>query len=187
LENDGASVSRLDLTENTEAAWKEALLPPSQQSNHLDVIVNVSIPDNGGAIGEVTPQQFREIIEASYIRNWLALKYGIQRLRASDGGVFISITSVDGKRGAPAAVGRCAASHGITLMTKSAALECADRKDNVRVNAILAGDILPGEHETLTAGHVSPDDLAFAVAHLASDASVYITGLIMPVENGTQL
>ena len=180
----GASVSTLDIAEASEAAWDEGLLNSSTRPETLDVIVNIGIPDSGGAVGETTLPEFRRIIEASYVRTWLALKYGIQTLRRSEGGSFINITSVDGELGAPAAAARCAASHGIVLMTKSAALECAAKKDNVRVNALLVGDIMPGDHDSYAPGHVSPEDVAAAVAHLASDAAIYITGLIMPVDNG---
>jgi len=180
----GANVSMLDIPEATEPAWDSGLLNSQQRPAKIDAIINVSIPDSGGAVGDVALPEFRRVIETSYIRTWLALKYGIQTLRSSGGGSFITITSVDGATGVPAAAARCAASHGITLMTKSAALECADKKDNVRVNALLVGDIIPGEHEAYASGHVSPEDVAEAAAHLVSDAAVYITGLIMPVDNG---
>ncbi len=180
----GAEVTVLDIPAATETAWDEGLLSSSRLPDTIDVIVNIAIPDNGGAMGEATLPEFRKIIETSYIRTWLALKYGILKLRKSDGGAFVNITSVDGTLGTPAAAARCAASHGIVLMTKSAALECAAKKDNVRVNALLVGDIIPGEHEAYAPGHVSPADVASAVNHLASDAAIYITGLIMPVDNG---
>lgn len=184
LTNAGASVVTLDITDATEKAWDDELLNSSSLPANIDVIVNMAIPDSGGAIGQVNLADFRRVIESTYIRNWLALKYGIQRLRATGGGSFVTITSVDGKYGVTDAAARCAASHGIVLMTKSAALECAAKKDNVRVNALLVGDIMPGQHDTYAPGHVSPDDVAAAVAHLASDAAIYITGLIMPVDNG---
>lgn len=180
----GASVTTLDIAEASEAAWDEGLLNSSRRPATIDVIVNIGIPDSGGAVGEITLPDFHRIIETSYIRTWLALKYGIQVLRATGGGSFINITAVDGKYGAPDAAARCAASNGIANMTRSAALECAAKKDNVRVNALMVGDIMPGQHDTYAPGHVSPQDVAAAVAHLASDAAVYITGLIMPVDNG---
>ena len=180
----GARVTALDIAEANEAAWDTGLLNSSRLPDTIDVIVNLAIPDSGGAIGDVQLPEFHGILEASYIRTWLALKYGILKLRKSDGGAFINITSVDGALGVPAAAARCAASHGIVLMTKSAALECAAKKDNVRVNALLVGDIIPGEHEIYAPGHVAPSDVAAAVNHLASDAAIYITGLIMPVDNG---
>ena len=50
-------------------------------------------------------------------------------------------------------------------MTKCAALTCA--ADGVRVNRVLAAEVV-----------------ASAVVFLASEASSYYTGLIMPVDNG---
>jgi len=187
LTSAGASVVTLDIAEASEKAWDEGLLNPSRFPGNIDVIINMCIPDSGGVIGQVNLSDFRRVLETSYIRTWLSLKYGIQMLRASGGGSFVNVTSVDGKYGVPGAAARCAASHGIVLMTKSAAVECAAKQDNVRVNALLVGDIVPGQHDMYAPGHVSPEDVAAAVTHLASDAAVYITGLIMPVDNGMVL
>jgi len=184
IEKAGADVAILDVPESSEVAWDRELLSPGRTQAGMDVIINMCIPDTGGAIGAVTLADFRNILKISYVRTWLALKYGIQALRASGGGSFINITSVAGRHGSAGAAARCAASHGIELMTRSAALECAGKQDNVRVNALLVGDVISGYHDTYAPGHVSPKDVASAVKHLASDAAAYITGLIMPVDNG---
>jgi len=184
LRNAGADAAILNVSEASEATWDRELLNSSSTQTGINVIINMCIPETGGAVGIVQLTDFRNILKNSYVRTWLALKYGIRALRASGGGCFINITSVAGRHGSSAAAARCAASHGIELMTKSAALECAAKQDNVRVNALLVGDIIIGDHEAYAPGHVSPKDVATAVTHLASDAALYITGLIMPVDNG---
>ena len=184
---DGAAVSILDITEATEPAWESGLLRSDQRPEKIDAIVNVAVPDAGGAMGDVSLQRFRSILESSYVRSWLAHKYGILAMRETGGGAFITVTSVDGLLGAPAAVASCAVSRGLVQMTRSAAVECAEKRDGVRVNAVLVGDIMPGEHDSYTPGHVSPSDVGEAVAHLASDAAIYITGLLMPLDNGGRL
>ncbi len=67
-------------------------------------------------------------------------------------------------------------------MTQCAALECAAKKDKVRVNAVLAGDIVEGNNVKL--GQVGLKDVANAVAFFAADASSYLTGYLLPVANG---
>ena len=187
LTADGAGVTMLDIPEVTEPAWESGLLRSNQRPEKIDAIVNIAVPDAGGAMGDVSLEGFRSILDSNYIRSWLAHKYGILSMRETGGGAFITVTSVDGLLGAPAAVARSTVSRGLVQMTRSAAVECAVKRDGVRVNAVLVGDILPGDHDRFAPGHVSPDDVAEAVAHLASDAAVYITGLIMPLDNGGRL
>ena len=187
LTADGADVSTLNIQEATEPAWESGLLRSGERPEQIDAIVNVAVPDAGGAMGDLSLQRFRSILETSYIRSWLAHKYGILSMRETGGGAFITVTSVDGLLGAPGAVASCAVSRGLVQMTRSAAVECALKRDGVRVNAILVGDIMPGDHDSYASGHVSPEDVAEAVAHLSSDAAIYITGLIMPLDNGGRL
>jgi NAD(P)-dependent dehydrogenase (short-subunit alcohol dehydrogenase family) len=121
-------------------------------------------------------------MDDGYVRTFLAMKYGIQALRAGGGGVFINVTSADGRTGAPGAAGRCAAANGVMQMTKCLALECAAKKDGVRVNAILAGAI--AQAGAVSPGTTTPADLAESIAFLTGPGAVYLTGLLMPVHGG---
>jgi len=184
LTNAGADVTSLAILEVTEKAWQVGLLDSSARPPKIDVIINDCIPRSGGAVGTATLKDYRSVIEASYVRTYLALKYGIQALRASGGGAFINVTSADGVYGAANAAPRCSAANGIMQLTRATAIECAATEDNVRVNALLVGDIIQSDQLKYAPGHVSPNDVAEAVAHLAADAAVYITGLLMHVDNG---
>jgi len=180
----GASLTQMPVPELSEAAWETALVTGSSRPSRVDLIVNLCIPERGGAFGVATLADFRKIIEGSYASTYMALKYGSQLLQNSGGGLFVNITSIDGKYGAADSAARCAAANGITIMTKSAALELAAQKPVVRVNALLIGEIVDGKDAKLTNGQVSVRDVAAAVNYLTADASIYLTGLIMPVDNG---
>ena len=147
-------------------------------------IINIAVPQSGYAFGKAAPRDFAAIVERSYARTFLVLKYGIQVLRACGGGPLISVTSNDFLIGREGASARCAAANGIALMSKSAALECAAKQDGVRVNTVLCGDVQAGSHERYAPGHVSADDVVAAVAYLLSPAAQYLTGLLLPVDNG---
>lgn len=176
-----AHVHLLSVPPSNEAAWAEALVTGANRPK-ADVIVNLVIPARGGGHGKIDHAEFRKIMDATYTRTFLVLKYGSRVLKANGGGALINVTSSAGTSGAPGSVARCAAAHGIVLMSRSAALVGA--ADFVRVNALLAGDVQYAGASKLEAGETSPEVIASAVAFLAADASKYFTGLIMPVDHG---
>lgn len=85
-------------------------------------------------------------------------------------------------------------------MTKTWAKEFSRKGDNVRVNAIAPGYIMTRMMETvpqelldLFAGQTmlkrlgKPEEIAEAIAFLASDAASYITGTVIDVNGGMRL
>lgn len=162
----GGSAKRIHPDAATEDAYGAALGAESP-----DIIVNVVMPENNGAVGQVDLAGFRKVMEATYIRTYLAMKYGIQKLRAGGGGRFITVTSNAGKRGAAGAAAAAAATNGIMQMTRCAALNCAAKDDNVRVNTLMVG-----------AGNSA--EIASAVTFLASEAAIFYTGILLQLDDG---
>lgn len=175
----GGKVTRIEPGDFTEPSWDKALL--SGNAGQADVIVNLAVPDAGGAVGEGSPKEFHRIIENSYVRTFLAQKYGIQLLRKSNGGAFITVSTAEGRIGAPGAAARCTVGMGVRMMTQCAALECAAKKDKVRVNAVLVGEIV--DRDNVKPGQVGLQDVANAVAYFAADASAYLTGFLLQIDN----
>lgn len=178
-----AVVADLAPAEPNDASWSAAFAKLTK----ADAIIIPAIPAQDGGFGSASLNDFRRILEASYVRVFLGLKYGLPLLRANNGGAFVAMTSVDGTAGAENGAARAAAAQGIVLMAKSAALEYAGKPENIRVNTLLVGDILRGGERKLARGHVSPGDVANSVVYLASDAASYLTGLALPVDNGGAL
>jgi hypothetical protein len=114
------------------------------------------------------------VVEDTYVRTYLAMKYGTRILRAAGGGSFVTVTSSAGKRARPGAVASAAVSNGIMQMTRCAALECASKEDNVRVNTILV-DQMSDERRAATVS---------ALVFMAADAAVYYTGMLVPIDDG---
>ncbi|MBM3513691.1 MAG: SDR family oxidoreductase [Alphaproteobacteria bacterium] len=162
----GGSVKRMLPDAATEDAYKAALA-----NEAADIIVNLVMPEANGAFGDVDLPGFRRVMEATYIRTFLAMKYGIPRLRAGGGGRFITVTSNAGRRGASGAVAATAATNGIMQMTRCATLNCAAKDDNVRVNALMVGT-------------GSAAEIASAVTFLASEAAIFYTGILLQLDDG---
>ncbi|MFH2104079.1 MAG: 3-oxoacyl-[acyl-carrier-protein] reductase [Chloroflexota bacterium] len=110
-------------------------------------------------------------------------------------GRIINITSVAGQMGNPGQVNYSASKAGQIGFTKALAREVATR--NITVNGIAAGyidtDIWAGVPEKMRAAVLEliplgrkgqPEEIAYAVAFLASDHAAYITGQVLGIDGG---
>ena len=117
----------------------------------------------------------------------------------TNGGSIINVTSIEAFRAAPGFAVYAAMKAAVEQLTKSLALELADRRIRINTLAVDAvptpGDLgLAGEvHESGTAdygwkiplGMGSPDDCAGAAVWLASDLARWITGTTVHVDGGS--
>lgn len=110
-------------------------------------------------------------------------------------GVIVNIASVLGVRGVPLSSAYVAAKHGVVGLTKTAALEYAQK--NIRINAVG-----PGYTDTPLLGHYNedkmakvlnrhpagrlakPEEIANMVFWLCSDEATYVNGAYFPVVGG---
>jgi NAD(P)-dependent dehydrogenase (short-subunit alcohol dehydrogenase family) len=124
------------------------------------------------------------------------MKYGIPAMIRGGGGSIINTSSASGLVGWKGIAVYSATKGGVIQMSKSAALEYADK--GVRVNAICPGmtwtgavgaDDSPKPPPGVLAGvpmgrWAMPAEIAPAALYLASDEAVYVTGIAMPVDGG---
>src|SRR5690606_30646815 len=112
-----------------------------------------------------------------------------------DGGSVVNVVSTAGLAGAPGMGAYAAAEHGVVGLTRTAALDYADR--GVRVNAVAPGAIdsggtadQPPEVKQRIGSFAplgrlgTPEEVAAAVAWLASPAAAFTTGAILAVDGG---
>jgi 3-oxoacyl-[acyl-carrier protein] reductase len=110
-------------------------------------------------------------------------------------GRIVNITSVVGASGNPGQANYAAAKAGIVGMSKSLASELGSR--NITVNCVAPGFIdtdmtraLPEQQRDALLAHIplgrlgQPEDIAAAVAYLASPAAGYVTGAVLHVNGG---
>ncbi len=105
------------------------------------------------------------------------------------GGSIVNVTSVEAHRAGPGFAVYSAMKAAVASLTKSLALELADRR--IRVNCV-APDMIPtpgtgplGEGRTPIPRPGRPDDVAGAVVFLASELSSFVTGTTIHVDGGT--
>jgi 3-oxoacyl-[acyl-carrier protein] reductase len=110
-------------------------------------------------------------------------------------GRIINISSVVGVMGNPGQANYVASKAGLIGLTKTVARELASR--NITVNAVAPGFIqtemtesLPQNVKDAMLAQIplsrfgTPEEVAFAVAFLASDAAAYITGQVIHINGG---
>lgn len=136
--------------------------------------------------------QFAINVRAPYALTRAALPH------LGEGGSIVFISSVFGQVGLIGASGYCATKGAIEQLTKTLALELAPR--GIRVNAIAPGFILTALNEAnfsrpteirraveadTPAGRIgSVEEIAPAVAYLASDAASFVQGATLVVDGG---
>jgi NAD(P)-dependent dehydrogenase (short-subunit alcohol dehydrogenase family) len=192
----GANGKARQLDVTAIASWEETLTATVAAFARLDVLVTVATQTYAAPtpIADTTLDQFRAVTRHNLEGAFLALRYGVVKMRElGHGGAVINVASAFGTIGLAGQAAYNACGNGIRMMTKAAALSCAEAQDKIRVNAVQVG-LIDGAPEAQIVPNLpphlplarrgTPADIAAAVAYLASDEAAYITGYILPVDGG---
>ena len=159
---------------------------------------NAGSGGNGGWVAEMEERDWDETINGFLKSVWLCIKYEIPEMLKLGGGAIVNNSSVDGMRGFPWDPAYSAAKHGVLGLTKSAAMQYADK--GVRINAVCPGWIRtpPVEHalehnpgvekEWLMHQPIRrlgrPEEVAEAVVWLCSEKASLVLGTALAVDGG---
>ncbi|MCE2392887.1 MAG: glucose 1-dehydrogenase [Proteobacteria bacterium] len=195
---DAAVPLRLDGTREDD--WDEAVRRTLEAFGRLDVLVNNAGVGGVARIEKTSLEQYRAITEVNQTGVFLGIRAAIAPMTAAGGGSIVNISSIDGLVGMPRVLPYVASKFAVRGMTKTAAVELADR--GIRVNSIHPGHIAtpmnnPGgtdeaarrmqeycERDVPLARIGQPEEIARLALFLASDESSYCTGSEFTADGG---
>ena len=161
----------------------------------IDILVNNAGMTRDNVIMMMKPDDFDVVIATNLRSCWLCCKTAARTMMRKRSGSIINITSVVGIAGNGGQTNYAASKAGIIGLTKSLAKEVAAR--GIRVNAVAPGfvetdmtadlsdEIRDRAIEAIPLGRMgATQDIAKAVAFLASDNADYITGQTLVVDGG---
>jgi 3-oxoacyl-[acyl-carrier protein] reductase len=161
----------------------------------VDILVNNAGITRDNLIMRMGADEWTEVLDTNLSGAFYALKAVTRPMLKARAGRIVNITSVSGQAGQMGQANYSSAKAGLIGLTKAAARELASR--GITVNAVAPGFVLT----ELTAGlpdalkeeitartplgrFGTTEEIANAVAFLASDEAAYITGQVLAVDGG---
>jgi NAD(P)-dependent dehydrogenase (short-subunit alcohol dehydrogenase family) len=159
---------------------------------------NAGVENKATPLAEIELEEWDRILGINLRGMFVCMKHELTQMLKQGGGVIVNTSSGAGIRGVAGGGAYTASKHAILGMTKSAALDYA--KSNIRVNAVLPGNIATPMMDRFTGGDIQkaidlepvgrlgkPEEIAAAVLWMCSDLGSFVTGSEIVVDGGWSL
>ena len=180
----------------TDPEAAEALIKAALDAfGKVDILVNNAGVTRDDLIMRMSIDAWRDVLETNLFGAFYTLKAVTRPMLRAKSGRIIQITSVSGQAGQMGQANYSSAKAGLIGLTKAAARELASR--GITVNAVAPGFVLTELTQDLNDDLKSQitdrtplgrfgttEEIAYAVAFLASDEAAYITGQVLAVDGG---
>ncbi|MFZ1490776.1 MAG: SDR family NAD(P)-dependent oxidoreductase [Ilumatobacteraceae bacterium] len=182
----------------TDAAAVEATVDTVvRELGRLDIVGNIAGIGHFAWSHEETPEWFDRILRVNLNGTFYVARYSIPHMLRLGGGVIVNIASTAGLIGQPWSAAYCASKGGVVQLTRALAYEY--RTKGIRVNAIAPGGTVTNIVSSFSTlpegadvsemakimtpmGMCQPEEIAAAIAYVASDEAKYMSGSIIPID-----
>lgn len=199
IESSGGVATYVKADVSKEEDVKKLIQATVEKYGRIDIAFNNAGVELVGPISDFSEEAYRKVFDINVLGVFLSMKYEIEQMLQQGGGVIINTSSIVGHIGMPGASVYIASKHAVEGATKTAALEYAQQ--GIRINAVapaatatdmidrFAGKEGAESRAQLAAQHpmnrlATVEEIAGAVAYLASDAASFTTGISLPVDGG---
>ncbi|MFC4314039.1 SDR family NAD(P)-dependent oxidoreductase [Steroidobacter flavus] len=189
-----------------EPQWEQAMRRAVDRFGRLDILCNIAGIGRGGSIEDVTLEDWNAMLAVNLTGTMLGCKHGVRTIKSTGGsGAIVNVSSVGGLVGIADIAGYCASKGGVTILTKSVALHCAQRGYPIRCVSVhptyvdtemldpvaaamgSRSELLARMARQVPMGRVATaDDIARTILFAASDDAIMIDGSSLIVD-GAQL
>ncbi len=214
ISDEGGDALYLDLDVSREESWTTAVDAAVERFGKLDILVNNAGLFLGQDFEEIALADWDRLVAVNLTGVFLGTRLCAPALRTSakqsaHGSAIVNLSSIAGLVGAPLDPLYSMTKGGVTIFTKSTALDFARKNDNIRVNAVHPGviDTEMGQKTIDTGARMftdndrdlalqrsiqrhpmgrlgTVDDIARAILFLASDDARFMTGSSLVVDGG---
>ncbi len=189
------SITTLKADVSTTAGATALIDAATAASGYLDLLVNNAGIIRDGFLAMMAEDDWEAVLRTNLFPLFHCSKWGIRKMLARRSGVIITVSSISGIAGAAGQTNYAASKGAAISFTKSLARELGPM--GIRVNAVAAGlietDMTAGLKQdqverivkSSALGRIGqPEEVAEAIAFLASSKAAYITGQCLVVDGG---
>jgi 3(or 17)beta-hydroxysteroid dehydrogenase len=205
-----ASSRRLDVTE--ERDWEGAMAQVREEYGRLDVLIANAGVSFAKPVSDMSLEEWRRVMAINLDGAFLGTKHAIRAMREGRGGSIVIVSSASGLKASAGASAYCASKAALRLLAKTAALECIEHGDNIRVNTVHPAGVVTPMWKTMDFWHglveqhggeegawralgalpeksplkrfATPAEIAQGILYLASDESSFVTGTELVIDGG---